>query len=454
MKVYGMMERPLSVIITVLVCFCVLTPLSGMELSVSKGEDQDQAATVIKMTSIVVPIVRLGGALYRDENLSLNQNQSCMTCHHPSAGFADPDNRISPELFPVSAGSVPGLFGGRNAPSAAYAGFTPVFHFDPAEGLFIGGTFWDGRATGFTLGDPLAEQALGPFLNPVEMALPDEATVVGIVQMAEYADLFERVFGPDAFADVHTAYNNIGIAISAFEKSDALVKFKSKFDRFLAEQGGDVSNFGVEVQPDGFRLYVGPPEDFRSSAFTWDEADGLALFNADSDNVGSLGRTGGMCYACHLTENFDEDTPPIFTDFTFDNLGIPVNPRIAELAGPQPIDYGLGARIAELEIAFGGVLPKSERPDGIGGTVWVVDDEVGKFKVSSLRNLERTAPYGHNGFFATIYDIVHFYNTRDVDPMWPPAEVPDTVNGDELGNLGLTYDQELNIVEFMETLTR
>ena len=78
-------------------------------------------------------------------------------------------------------------------------------------------------------------------------------------------------------------------------------------------------------------------------------------------------------------------------------------------------------------------------------------EEEGKFKVSSLRELSRTAPYGHNGFFTTIYDIVHFYNTRDVES-WPPPEVPETVNTDELGNLGLTLAQEQKLVLFLETL--
>ena len=71
-----------------------------------------------------------------------------------------------------------------------------------------------------------------------------------------------------------------------------------------------------------------------------------------------------------------------------------------------------------------------------------------------MRNLSHTAPDSHNGFFATIYDIVHFYNTRDVPAAgWPLAEVPETVNTDELGNLGLTLEQEQRLVLFIETLT-
>lgn len=428
----------------------------------------------------------LGKAIYNDLNLSLNQNQSCQTCHHPSSGFADGENRVAPTVLPVSDGSIPTLFGGRNAPTAAYAGFSPIFHFDGE--LFVGGLFWDGRATGRMdvtatgdlgdgpTGDPLADQAKGPFGNPVEMALTlantgvsTEEAVIAIIQASDYADKFEKVFGPNAFADIGQAYNNASLAIAAFERSKKPNAFSSKFDKFVAEQGGDVSNFGVEVQPDGFRKYVGPPAGFKSKAFSYDEADGLAIFNSDSYTQMGVeqadGLNGGMCYLCHLTENHvvaagDPNIPengpapgvynPVLTDFTYDNLGIPVNPQIAVLAGPQPIDLGLGGQIAQLDAAYGSMYPD-------------VADEEGKFKVSSLRNLARTAPYGHNGFFATIYDIVHFYNTRDVlDPCgpggivgqdcWPVPEVPETVNTDELGNLDLTLAQEQKLVLFLETL--
>ena len=427
----------------------------------------------------------LGHAIYVDMDLSLNANQSCQTCHHPNAGFADTENRISPEMFPVSDGSDPMLFGNRNAPTASYSGFSPIFHYDEVEGLFVGGLFWDGRATGrmdFSdtgglgdgpTGDPLADQAKGPFGNPVEMALTFENTgfsteeaVVQRIQTSEYADKFLEVFGPNAFANIGVAYNNAAIAIAAFERSDKLDQFKSKFDKFVEEQAGDVSLFGVDVEIfeiDGdeieFRKYVGPPAGFKSKALSYDEADGLAIFNSDSYTQmfgdAPAGQNGAMCYLCHLTENHvvEENDPnrpfngpepgeynPLFTDFTYDNLGIPENPRIAELAGPQSADLGLGGQEAQLIAAF--------------GVVYDPVNENGKFKVSTLRNLSRTAPYGHNGFFATIYDIVHFYNTRDVvGEGWPEPEVPETVNTDELGNLGLTLAQEEKLVMFMETLT-
>jgi len=105
---------------------------------------------------------QLGKQLFFDASLSSPAGQSCSSCHLPSAGFADPDKEI-----PVSRGVHPERFGSRNTPSAAYASFSPEFHFDDEEGIFFGGQFLDGRAA------TLEEQAMRPFLNPLEMANAD-----------------------------------------------------------------------------------------------------------------------------------------------------------------------------------------------------------------------------------------------------------------------------------------
>ena len=98
-------------------------------------------------------------------------------------------------------GSIPGRFGDRKPPSAAYATLSPIFHLD-RSGLFVGGNFWDGRATGEILGNPAADQALGPFLNPAEQALPDSACVVyrvcNPVVPGDYPVSFEDVWGAGA----------------------------------------------------------------------------------------------------------------------------------------------------------------------------------------------------------------------------------------------------------------
>ena len=137
-------------------------------------------------------------------------------------------------------------------------------------------------------------------------------------------------------------------------------------------------------------------------------------------------------------------TPPLFTDFTYDNIGVPQNLKIP--GNPKP-NLGLGERpeIRKLD------LDKAE---------W------GKHKVMTLRNIAITPPYAHNGVFATLEQITHFYNTRDSLGYvsnnlqgdfgvsgWPKPEVDKNVNHEELGNLGLTPAEEKAVVAFMKTLT-
>src|SRR4030042_724587 len=115
-------------------------------------------------------IEALGRAIFFDADLSANGTQSCAACHGPEVGFTGPDVLVNAggAVYP---GAIPNRFGNRKPPAAAYAGDSPVFHFDALAGGWFGGMFWDGRATGAHLGDPLAEQAQGPFLNPLEQAI-------------------------------------------------------------------------------------------------------------------------------------------------------------------------------------------------------------------------------------------------------------------------------------------
>jgi cytochrome c peroxidase len=332
----------------------------------------------------------LGQLLYFDRYLSLNQNQSCASCHDPNAGWADPLNLRLPSEWQFSAGSDTTLMGGRNAPPAGYALFSPPFFGDGAPdgaGFYTGGQFWDGRAP------TLKDQAMGPFLNPVEMAMPDKAAVIAAMidpanrNAADYLELFDKAYKIDLTAvpladplAVDQVYALVGQAIGEFEKTAIFAPFSSKWD---------------EVQT-------------GKATFTPEEAAGEVVFNGI-----------GLCSSCHLA--------PLFTDFTYDNLGIP------QLV-PGDVDLGLGAGDNLL------VLPAD------------LPLQAGKFKVSSLRNIEMTPPYGHNGYFATLSDIVHFYNTRDV-LSWPQPEVPQNVNHAELGDLGLTLVDEANLVAFLKTLT-
>ena len=171
------------------------------------------------------PIEQLGEFLYFDENLSVRAGQACASCHLPEAGFVDPDSDL-----PVSAGVLPGRFGNRNSPASAYAMYAPSFHWDEGEGLFIGGQFWDGRATGEVLGDPLADQALGPFLNPVEMANPLKRTVINSVKQSDYAEKFEEVWPDISFKDTEAAYDAVALSIAAFERTKIFGALSSEYD--------------------------------------------------------------------------------------------------------------------------------------------------------------------------------------------------------------------------------
>jgi cytochrome c peroxidase len=398
---------------------------------------------------------QLGMNLYFDENLSGPQGQSCASCHDPDFGFDDPDSDL-----PVSEGVIPHRFGDRNSPMSAYAMYAPALHFDTDEGLWIGGQFWDGRATGAVLDDPLADQAIGPPLNPLEMANPNMRTYINAIKQSDYAELFEQVWGESALKDVETAYNQAGLAVAAFERTDLFAQFSSEYDYYL-DQCLDAGVLAGDCA-----MGTGDAIPVAESIFTEQEWAGFQLFMNDiNDNNGVLDEgEGAMCVLCHVADwtdagDYELDVivpdwapsgmvPPLFTDFTFDNLGVPKNwdnpflymPPNLNPDGVDRIDLGLGGFLA----ANPDLLPEG----------YMASDDNGKFKVMTLRNLGVTAPYSHNGLFAELLDITHFYNTRD-DPAagWDAPEVPATINTEELGNLGLSGTQEEALVAFMMTLT-
>jgi cytochrome c peroxidase len=362
----------------------------------------------------LTPKEQLGKDIFFDETLSVNANQSCAACHGPEAGWTGPESATNAHGA-VYEGSVPGRFGNRKPPSAAYATQSPILSVDK-KGLFVGGNFWDGRATGEMLGIPSAEQAKGPFLNPVEQALPSADVLVAKVCGAAYGDLFRAVWGNEACdpANVATAYNNIGYSIAAYEASPEVNAFSSKFD--YAKVG--------------------------MAKLSQQEQRGYALF-----------RGKAKCARCHIANGQE----PLFTDYTFDNLGVPMNPENPVYnVDPGFVDLGLG----------GFLETRSDYAP-------YAAENMGKQKVPTLRNVDKGSPdivkaYTHNGYFKTLEGIVNFYNTRDVKPVcpgdyteaqalaagcWPAPEVAATVNTAELGNLGLTPDEEADIVAFLKTLS-
>ena len=343
----------------------------------------------------------LGKQLFFDASLSDPAGLDCAACHASQVGWTGPDEAIN-QGGVVYEGAVTGRFGNRNPPSSAYGGDSPVLHF--ATNGWTGGMFWDGRATGLTLGDPLAEQAMGPFLNPLEQNNASAGVVVDKVKNSKYADLFKTVWGTNAFDDTVQAYQMIGRSIADYERSTEVSPYNSRYDTYVATGAG----------------------------LTAQETLGLSLFNGSK----------AKCANCHSGKDF--------TDFTYDNLGVPKNPKnpfYLELAsnplGTSWVDLGLGGYLK-----------------GAGYAISDYEPELGKFKVPTLRNVDKrpsagfVKAYGHNGYFKSLEEVVHFYNTRDVPgALWPAPEYAATMNNIEVGKLGLTPAEEAAIVAFLKTLT-
>jgi len=363
----------------------------------------------------------LGKFLFYD-GISSPGSMSCAVCHGASVGFTGPDAQIN-RHGTVYRGAVPERFGNRKPPSSAYATFSPVLHYDQAKG-FLGGNFWDGRATGQHLGNPAADQALGPFLNPVEQNNPSSEAVLEQVVKSPYARLWEQAWGEPlrtaTQADIDKNYDRVGQAIAAYEASYEMSPFSSKYDYSL--QG--------KVQ------------------LTDQEQQGLALFNGKAN-----------CASCHTSTRGPNGESPLFTNFTYENVGIPKNPENpyyrmdrVQVDG-KPINPD-GA--AWVDPGLAGFLQTSGNP------AWqsMAQENRGKHKVPTLRNVDKRPSkdfpkaYMHNGVLKSLEEVVHFYNTRDVPGAgWLAPEVPQNVNAKETGNLRLTPQEEAAVVAFLKTLS-
>ncbi|MBZ5857979.1 cytochrome-c peroxidase [Flavihumibacter profundi] len=337
-----------------------------------------------ELTVVPVDKVQLGRLIFFDTTLSNPVGQSCASCHSPAVAFSDPLHRISPE------GAISGRFTNRNSPSIAYTQFAPAFHFEPADSVYVGGFFLDGRV------NSLEEQAVKPFLNPLEMNNANAAMLVAKLQAAAYYPFFKKVYGEAR--DAGQAFGQVTDALAQFERSRELNPFSSKYDAYLNGK----------------------------AVLTEQEARGLVLFNDPGK---------GNCAACHPSAADEDLGKALFTDYTYDNIGVPKNPgnpfyTVAKEFNPRgaaALDRGLGGFLGDA--AFNG-----------------------QFKVPGLRNVALTAPYFHNGFFNTLEEVVHFYNRRDVEA-FPAPEFPASVNRAEMGNLGLSDKEEADIVAFLKTLS-
>lgn len=340
------------------------------------GGGNTASGTLVPADSELSAQAALGEKIFADMSLSASGRQACASCHSPHNAHSPANSLVTQQ-----GGALLELQGRRSAPSVKYLAFNAAFRF-AADGTPTGGFFWDGRAA------TLQEQAAEPFVNPFEMANAGVAEVIDKLARATYANEFKRVFGADIFSRPDDAMARVTLALQQYQKEDTDFRaFSSKYDEFLR----------------------------GNTNLTEQEMRGLALFNNPSK---------GNCAGCHPSGKSADGSLPMFTDFTYDSLGVPRNPAIARNADPKYFDLGL-----------------CERTDLTART-----DLCGAFKVPSLRNVAERHVYFHNGRFSTLKDALTFYVQRDTSPeKWYPAGADGTVQ--KFDDLPPQYRANVNTTE-------
>jgi cytochrome c peroxidase len=438
----------------------------------------------------------LGELMLFDKSISPNKNQACASCHMPYTGFSGPIPSVNLTMI-AFPGTVHFRAGKRTAQRHTYAPFFPVLQYNQEQGLFFGGNFWDSRATGYLLRVPDAQQAQGPPVDTQEMGFPDTACVAFRLSHAAYRPLFEEVWGEGSFdikfphdveeicetpggaavfggnttpvqlspaerTRANTVYDHWAQSIDSYEQSVQVSAFSSKFDASLAGK----------------------------YTMTADEMAGFQLFNGK-----------GNCNSCHVDGRGTNLKPgqtdtsstaqvnPLFTCFGSANEGLPLNPRDAFYYQDKPDSYGFTANpygFGYRDLGLGTFLRSGFGSGPNPNMSWkqyapTVD---GQMQVATARNValaptqcpttEAPGPhfqkgFFHNGYLKSLKQVVHFYNTRDkyaypvtsghcpagttekVD-CWPMPEVRNNIDM-TTGNLGLTDEEENQIVKFLETLS-
>lgn len=313
-------------------------------------------------SSPLSPRAKVGKELFFDPSLSASGRMSCATCHDPAHAYG-PSNDL-----PVQLGG-PALRdpGTRAVPSLRYTEYTPPYNdvLDNPDGISKpgpgGGFTLDGRAP------TLADQAAIPLLAPNEMANQDAAEVVAKVKLAHTSE-FEAAFGRDIFADTTQAFRSVLTALQAFQlEDDSFHPYTSKYDLYASNKAG--------------------------GELTAPERRGLAIYNDPKK---------GNCFACHYNGAGLNGSVRLFTDYTFEAIGVPRNRDIPANRDPAHVDLGLCGR--------------SDHPLPASANL------CGMFKTPTLRNVAVRQVFFHNGDIKSLRDAVRFYNTRDTSPeLWYPV---------------------------------
>jgi cytochrome c peroxidase len=198
-------ETPKDMSSGVLITPAAQKEIGEVEARIDATEDQALAQLRAQHLDRSEQITLLGKLIYFDKSLSVNRNEACVFCHMPEVGFTGGISALN-----ATTGSYPGSvrtrFSNRRPMSHTYATYAPMLHYNQNQGDFVGGNFWDMRATGTRLNNPSAEQAQGPPLNPVEMGMPDSACIVYRLSQRPYRALAETIWGPQAFV-IHWPIN-------------------------------------------------------------------------------------------------------------------------------------------------------------------------------------------------------------------------------------------------------
>lgn len=288
----------------------------------------------------------------------------------------------------VSEGMIDGAFVSRNSQSLTYVSFIPPRYFDESTNRWKGGLFWDGRS------DQLEHQLAGPFFNPAEMNNADTASLIEELINAPYFKMYRKIYGK--VKNENVAYQNMCDALAAFERSPILNEFSSKFD--LSLKG--------------------------AATLTEQEKLGMELFQGKAN-----------CVSCHTMTPDPASGKILFSDYSYHNVGVPPNSE-NPFYTTDPKLNPRGDEYVDL---------------GLGGVTWKKED-FGKFRTPTLRNVQYTGPYFHNGYFKTLKEAVHFMNARN-NGAFPQPEISDNVARQLTGSQNLTEEEEIAVVAFLLTLT-
>ncbi len=319
--------------------------------------------------------IALGDKLYNETRFSTTGEVGCFTCHEPEKAFTDSPLKVSEGIEKKT--------GTRNSPTVINSAYFTT-------------QFWDGRSP------DLEDQALHPFINPVEHGLVDHEPILKIVRKdPEYAKAFKDVFGKSG---KEITMREVTLAIASFERT--IISGDSPFDRF----------------------YYGGKED----ALTEQQKRGFDLFLNE-----------GRCVSCHVIEQ----TQALFTDNRFHNIGVGISniqDDVPELASKF---LNADMTLSEVDVE----VLTDPRTSELGRFAISHDlDDLGSFKTPTLRNIAVTAPYMHDGSIETLKDVMIHYNNGGVTDVGDP--VNDFLSGG-IRALDLDEDQIDDLVAFMEALT-